>query len=52
MRRSRMIVLLAALCTVLAGLTPAQAARTPSKPTANTPYLGWSSWSRQSTKYP
>ena len=52
MRRSRLIVLLAALCTVLAGLTPAQAARTPSKPTANTPYLGWSSWSLQSTKYP
>jgi hypothetical protein len=52
MRRSRLIVLLAATCTVLAGLTPAQAARTPAKPVADTPYLGWSSWSLQSTKYP
>lgn len=47
MRRTRTIILLTALLVAVAGPAPAQA-----KPPAPTPYLGWSSWSLQSTSYP
>ncbi|MFD5540400.1 alpha-galactosidase D [Streptomyces sp. NPDC127079] len=44
-------VLVLALTTALASAVPAAEAQTPA-PIAAKPYMGWSSWSMQSSKYP